>query len=296
MPPHATYPLLMILIPDDAVGQRLDNFLLSRRRDIPKTRWYRAIRKGEVRIHGKRKSPDYRLQQGDVCRVPPWSIQEQVELILPDWPLSDWCIYEDADYLIFDKPSGIPAHAGGGKPYGLSEVVAHQYPGAKPVHRLDRGTSGCMAFAKHREGLNTMVKAFGQCEVKKVYWLLVLGDWSGGVVNEPLALIEGASPDGPKMQVHEGGVHAHTSFRRLAYQEGISLLEAQIQTGRTHQIRVHAASRGYPLLGDRRYGGAEWPGRRLALHARSLTFTPKLKSGLSHIQAALPERFGEWFC
>ncbi len=269
-------------------GQRLDNFLLRELKGAPKSLIYRILRTGEVRLNGGRVQPDRRLQTGDVLRIPPVRLGERDERPFRPPPglaerLRAAVLYEDRDLLVLDKPAGLAVHKGSGLDYGVIELLRALRP-AEPflelAHRLDRDTSGCLALAKTPTALRSIQDAFRAGGVEKRYLALVRGYWNHGPreVNQPLRrnLLRG----GERMvEVMDDGKPAQTQFRPVSLHPSASLLEAGIATGRTHQIRVHAAYVGHPLAGDDKYGDAgfnrmmaeQYGLRRLFLHAHSLS-------------------------
>lgn len=276
-----------IKINSELAGQRVDNYLLRLLKNVPKSRIYKMLRKGEVRINKKRIDQLYRLQQGDEIRIPPyWSDvtpkpatpkQQLIEL------LTERIIYEDNALLVINKPSGIAAHGGSGINFGAIEIMRFARPDLKNlelVHRLDRDTSGCMVFAKKRSMLRTLHALIREGKVKKRYLVLVKGKWEGGekLVDVPLQKNQLLSGE-RVVKVNQEGKPSLTLFRPLQTSAQASLLEVELYTGRTHQIRVHAASIGYPVAGDEKYGDKEFNNamkahglKRLFLHAAKIEF------------------------
>ncbi len=271
----------------DYAGQRLDNFLLRELKGAPKSLIYRIVRKGEVRLNGGRVQPDRRLQTGDVLRIPPVRRAEREEQPFRPSPglaeqLRAAVLYEDREILILNKPTGLAVHKGSGVDYGVIEALRALRPEEtflELAHRLDRETSGCLALAKTAAALRLIQDAFRAGQVEKRYLALVRGYWNHGPreVNVPLRrnLLRG----GERMvEVMDDGKPAVTRFSPVSLFKLASLLEVRIATGRTHQIRVHAAHVDHPLAGDDKYGDAEFNQmmakqshlRRLFLHAHSL--------------------------
>lgn len=268
-------------------GQRLDNFLLRELKGAPKSLIYRILRKGEVRLNGGRVQPDRRLQAGDVVRIPPVRLGESDDQPLRLPPgladrLREAVLYEDRDLLVLDKPAGMAVHAGSGVDYGIIEALRAMRPDEpflELAHRLDRETSGCLALARTPTALKQIQEAFRAGQVEKRYLALVCGYWNHGPreVNQPLR--RNVLRSGERMvEVLDDGKPARTRFAPVSLFKPASLLEARIETGRTHQIRVHAAHVGHPLAGDDKYGAADFNRlmveqyglRRLFLHAHSL--------------------------
>jgi len=268
-------------------GQRLDNFLLRELKGAPKSLIYRILRTGEVRLNGGRVRPDRRLQAGDVLRIPPVRLGERDERLLRVPPrlakrLRAAVLYEDREVLVLDKPAGLAVHKGSGLDYGAIELLRAMRPEdsfLELAHRLDRETSGCLVLARTPAALRLIQDAFQAGRVEKHYLALVRGYWNQGPreVNQPLR--RNVPRGGERMvEVLDDGKPALTRFRPVSLHKPASLLEASIATGRTHQIRVHAAHVGYPLAGDDKYGDAafnrlmaeQYGLRRLFLHAHSL--------------------------
>ena len=269
-------------------GQRLDNFLLRELKGAPKSLIYRILRKGEVRLNGGRVQPYRRLQTGDMLRIPPVRLAEPGERPLRLPPglaerLRDAILYEDRDLLVLDKPAGLAVHKGSGLEYGIIELLRAMRPDEpflELAHRLDRDTSGCLALARTPAALRLIQEAFRAGQVEKRYLALVCGYWNHGPreVNQPLR--RNVLRGGERMvEVLEDGKPARTRFQPVSLFKPASLLEARLDTGRTHQIRVHAAHVGHPLAGDDKYGDADFNRlmveqyglRRLFLHAHSLS-------------------------
>jgi 23S rRNA pseudouridine955/2504/2580 synthase len=273
-------------IGDEQAGQRIDNFLLRVLKGVPKSRVYRLLRKGEVRVNKGRIGPDYRLARGDRVRVPPVRVAGSATTAPAGGALArlaNSIIYEDERLLILDKPSGMAVHGGSGVDYGVIEGLRALRPDApflELVHRLDRDTSGCLMVAKKRSELRNLHDLLRHGGVRKRYLLLAAGNWSNGPWSIDAPLKKNQLSGGERMvQVDDEGKAALTRFRCLDTFPGASLVEADLATGRTHQIRVHAAWAGHPLAGDDKYGDADFNRRlrtlglkRLFLHAHYLAF------------------------
>lgn len=278
----------LVAVEADYVGQRIDNFLMRELKGVPKSRIYNLLRRGEVRVNKSRAKPDYKLQTGDVVRVPPVRVAVREESAVPlglDAGLRSAILYEDAGLLVINKPSGLAVHGGSGISLGLIEALRQMYPEQRHlelVHRLDRDTSGCVMVAKKRsvlKQLHELLKA--RKGVDKRYLALVGGKWPARKqqVNAPLQ--KNVLSSGERMvRVELEGKKSVTEYTLLRRVAGASLIEARPVTGRTHQIRVHCQYAGYPILGDGKYGddGADANFRklglkRLFLHAHSLAFT-----------------------
>ncbi len=271
-------------ITSEDAGQRVDNFLLNFLKTIPRSRIYRLVRKGEVRVNKKRIKPDYKLQAGDVLRVPP--VSQNPEQAIPQVhtkqldKLAERIIYEDEGLIILNKPSGIAVHGGSGVQYGVIEALRQLYPkhSLELVHRLDRDTSGCLLIAKKKSVLRELHEALREHEISKTYTILVKGHWPKRLqqVNQPLQKNQLRS--GERMvRVDEEGKDALTYFQVKKCFHDASMVEARIVTGRTHQIRVHAAYSDHPIAGDEKYGDKTFNQkmkqhglRRIFLHAHEL--------------------------
>ncbi|WP_423062288.1 23S rRNA pseudouridine(955/2504/2580) synthase RluC [Candidiatus Paracoxiella cheracis] len=277
----------LVTIDEEVVGQRLDNFLIRHLKGVPKARIYRALRKGEVRVNKGRVKQDYRLQQGDQVRIPPLRVSEPTQAPKPHAGMASMLeqriLYEDASLLIMAKPAGMPVHGGSGISMGLIEALRAIRPKQKLlelVHRLDRDTSGCLLIAKKRALLVALHELLTHRKVVKQYLALVKGHWPDDVkeVNEPLR--KNILRSGERIvTVTDEGKPAATKFRVLKKYKNATLVEAKPLTGRTHQIRVHAAVMGHPIAGDEKYGDAEFNKRmrhlglkRLFLHAAGIRF------------------------
>lgn len=274
-------------ISPEQAGQRIDNFLLRVLKGVPKSRVYRLLRKGEVRVNKGRIRPEYRLREGDTVRIPPVRVGDYAT-VRPSGTaverLAGAVIYEDERLLVLDKPTGMAVHGGSGLDYGVIEALRAlrpQAPYLELVHRLDRDTSGCLMVAKKRSELRTLHELLRSGAVRKRYLLLAKGDWRQGPWKVDAPLKKNQLSGGERIvRVDPGGKPAVTRFRHLeTFACGASLMEADLETGRTHQIRVHAAHGGHPLAADDRYGDPgfnrrmrEFGLRRLFLHAHYLAF------------------------
>ena len=268
-------------------GQRIDNFLLRTLKGVPKSKVYNILRKGEVRVNRGRIKPDYRLQTGDTVRIPPvrvsaTTIAKPPQSILQQ--LADSVLYESDDVLIIDKPAGLAVHKGSGLDFGVIEALRVLRPDApflELVHRLDRETSGCLLLAKTPTALRQLNQVLKNGEVDKRYLTLVRGQWDYGEHQVNVPLRKNAVRGGERVViVSEDGKSALSHFKPISLTGQTSLLEVTIATGRTHQIRVHAAYAGHPVAGDDKYGDAEFNQilsrvglDRLFLHAHSLVLS-----------------------
>jgi len=266
---------------EDAAGQRIDNFLLRELRDVPKSRVYRMLRTGEVRVNGGRKGPTYRLQAGDRVRLPPHQSGGRVdEAFIGDRVLEALgraIVYEDAELIAVNKPAGIAVHGGSGVSFGVIEALRRLRGDALELaHRLDRDTSGCLLLAKRRSALRRLHAVIREGRMDKEYRLIVAGAWPETLqsAREPLKRYVTASGE-RRVRVAADGKPSRTDFQVIARAgERATQLRAELITGRTHQIRVHCQHAGHPLVGDDKYGtdatlalaGAHGI-RRLCLHA-----------------------------
>lgn len=302
-------PVQMIEIEDDFIGQRIDNFLIARLRGVPKSVIYRVLRKGEVRVNKKRIKPEYKLEQGDVVRVPPLTVASEPDAVSVKLSLvkdlEQHILYEDKDLIVLNKPSGMAVHGGSGLQFGVIEALRALRPDAKHlelVHRLDRDTSGCLLIAKKRSVLTHLHEQLRNKTVEKKYWALVAGDWDNKVrkVTEPLRKNTLQSGERVVKVDAAEGKPSETRFRILQrYQEG-TLVEAFPVTGRTHQIRVHTACKGHPIACDDKYGDNQFSQQmqkiglnRLFLHAFSLSFIHPISETTMRFEAPLDPKLSQ---
>jgi len=328
--PSGSPQVQRVEVDEESAGQRLDNFLLRQLKGVPKTHVYRIIRSGEVRVNKGRAAADTRLEAGDLVRVPPVRLSEraaekaeamatQAGLVAKGAPAREFpVVYEDEAVLAVDKPAGVAVHGGSGVSFGVIEQLRMARPEAKfleLVHRLDRETSGILLVAKKRSALKSLQDQFRERETGKTYLALVAGQWplNRKVLDKPLhkyllddgerrvKVVARDDPEGMKsvtlvkVQSRSGGPVAPAAG-------GYSLLEVTIKTGRTHQIRVHLASEGLPIVGDDKYGDFELNKalqktaagegrvslRRMFLHAWRLQFNHPVSGERIELQAALP--------
>ena len=280
-----------VTVTSDEHGQRLDNFLASRLKGVPKSAIYRLVRKGEVRVNKGRSKPDRRLADGDVVRLPPVRTASSTEPPKPSARLTttlEHAILFDADGLVVvNKPSGLAVHGGSGVNLGLVEALRQlpEYKGfLELIHRLDKDTSGCVMLARKRAVLQEVQdKLRARDGVQKTYIALVQGAWPNHLSEVNVPLLRMVMPNNERIvKVHKEGKPSITQFRVLARCEHLTLVEAHPVTGRTHQIRVHAKHVGCPLVGDDKYGDTPLNSKlsamgsaRLFLHAYQLKLTLK---------------------
>ncbi len=300
-------------VDEGGAGQRIDNFLVSRLKGVPKSHVYRILRSGEVRVNSGRVAASHRLQLGDRVRVPPIRVAEREAGPAPAPAMELPVLFEDDHVLAVDKPAGLAVHGGSGVAHGAIERLRSARPEAKfleLVHRLDRETSGVLLLAKKRSALVALQDALRERGMDKRYLAAVAGRVRDELRRVKVALRKFATAEGDRrVAVDEReGRAAETVFRRLARNDEFSLLEAELLTGRTHQIRVHLAHIGNPILGDAKYGDFALNKalrkrglKRMFLHAARLAFTHPATGERVVVRSPLPaeleafrrEQFGE---
>ncbi len=311
-----------LTVDEESAGQRLDNFLIRVLKGVPKTHIYRIIRSGEVRRNKGRVSADDRVNPGDVLRIPPIRLSERAEeKAAQPAPAREFpVVFEDEAFLAIHKPAGVAVHGGSGVSFGVIEQMRQARPQARLlelVHRLDRETSGLLLIAKKKSALKALQDQFRERETGKTYLALVKGVWPPRlkVLDQPLhkyLLPDGErrvrvtgkdDPDGMKSVSLVKVVQAVPAPGGLdaAYAQGFSLLEVTIKTGRTHQIRVHLASAGHPIVGDDKYGDFELNRqlarlgfKRMFLHAWRLKLSHPVSGQALELQTELPEELQKW--
>ncbi|MBC7490108.1 MAG: RluA family pseudouridine synthase [Glaciimonas sp.] len=298
----------LINISEEEAGQRIDNFLLRICKGVPKSHIYRVLRCGEVRINKGRIDHMYRLIEGDILRVPPIRMAEKTEKTAPGAEFK--ILLEDSYVLVIDKPAGVAVHGGSGVSYGVIEQLRASRPAAKfleLVHRLDRDTSGILLLAKKRSALTNLHEQMREGDTDKRYQVLVHGNWKNARQNVKLPLHKYMAANGERrVKVQEDGQASHTVFSLIRRYGDFALLEAELKTGRTHQIRVHLASCGFAILGDDKYGdfslnrtlqkaeGDRIAFKRMFLHAYQITFSHPENGKAVTLKSSLPiecERF-----
>ena len=305
-PPSAT-GVSFVRIGADRDGQRLDNFLFVHLKGVPKSRVYRIIRDGQVRVNKKRAKQTTRLQEGDEVRIPPIRTSGE-DAVAPAVGqelaerLSRSLVYEDRWLLVYNKPAGLAVHGGSGISLGLIETLRALRPeekGLELVHRLDRDTSGLIMVARHRPFLRKLQQMMKDGKVEKRYWLLCKG-FRGQARTMEAPLLKTSHGNERVVRVSREGKPSLTDFRLVERLNGYQLLEATLGTGRTHQIRVHAQYGGFPLLGDDKYGNptvnqdvARLGITRLCLHARNLVLRHPETGNRLDLVAPLDEPFEE---
>lgn len=291
----------LLTIKMDEAGQRIDNFLFNKLKGLPKSHVYRIIRKGEVRVNSKRVSAFYKLLEGDKLRIPPVFLAAQGEAVPPSQAtlelLKSRILYEDEKLLIINKPCGMSVHIGSTVRVGIIEALRYLYPNLPQlelVHRLDAETSGCLILAKKRSVLREMHGLLREGKVRKTYWTLTAGHWQKNELRVELSLHKDYKEGGKHVvRVQKDGKTALTIFKPLKLFKKASLMAVSLLTGRTHQIRVHAAAMNHPIAGDDRYGSTEFNQlarhlglKRMFLHAQCIDFT--LPSTGQHIKVIAP--------
>ena len=292
-------PARILTAEDEDAGQRIDNFLTRHLKGVPRSRIYQMLRRGEVRINGGRAKPTTRLTAGDGVRIPP------VHLATPDRPASGSVrlaatleaavLYEDDGLLILNKPAGIAVHGGSGVASAVVETMREHRsaPGFELVHRLDRDTSGCLALAKRRAALRQAQELLREREATKRYVAVVHGIWQRGTISIDLPLSRSQRGNERVVRVSADGVAATTIVEKVIRGDGWTALGLRLVTGRTHQIRVHLAYLGHPILGDDKYGAADHDAERWAAGWTHRLYLHAFGLQLGHIsvQAPLPDAF-----
>ena len=296
-----------VTVDEEAAGQRIDNFLLRMLKGVPKSHIYRIVRSGEVRLNKGRVEPDARVAAGDVLRIPPIrlaSTRQSPRRAAVARPFKPPILFEDDWLIIIDKPAGLAVHGGSGVALGLIEQLRASRPQARfleLVHRLDRGTSGVLLVAKKRAALVSLHAQLRAGDVDKRYLVLVRGPWRDAkrVVDVPLQKFVTRGGE-RRVRTESTGRASVTIFRRErtwpAHDPPLALVEAELETGRTHQIRVHLAHAGHALAGDDKYGDFAWNRalareglKRMFLHARGMTFKHPASGERMKVESPLPE-------
>src|ERR1700733_6537418 len=302
--PGPKSPLTLRTVTADEAGQRVDNFLMRHFKTVPRSRVYRLLRKGEVRVNRKRVDAEYRIREGDEGRLPPGRIESGGELPQPSSSLLDLMeravIFQDKHLLVIDKPAGVAVHGGSGLSFGIIEALRASRPREtlELVHRLDRDTSGCLLVARDRSTLTALHALIRNGGMHKTYMALVAGSWQLGTkrIDAPLAT-DNRQHGERHVRVAEAGKDSVSVFKPVQFFGSLAtLMEVDIPTGRTHQIRVHASCAGHPLLGDDKYGdrvrNADLKShglKRTFLHAQSVAFDWPGSGVPFHVSAPLPK-------
>lgn len=286
-------------IDPDLEGQRIDNYLRTLLKGVPKSLIYRIVRKGEIRVNKKRVKPEYKLQANDQLRIPPIRIAEpnaapstKLDKVAS---LESHILYEDELFIILNKPSGMAVHGGSGLSFGVIEALRALRPSERfleLVHRLDRDTSGCLVIAKKRSALKNLHEQLRDRKIDKRYQALVAGHWPPDRYKVKAPLLKNTLKSGERLvSVNEEGKPSETRFRILQQFTQATLVEASPITGRTHQIRVHCLHAGHPIACDDKYGDSEFDHdmqgkglKRLFLHAYSIAFMhPKTQERVNFV-------------
>lgn len=289
-------------VAEDGEDQRIDNYLVKHLKGVPKSLIYRILRTGEVRVNSRRVGPEYRLQMGDELRLPPLRVSEAEPLPRGKGAPPDlWrhTLFEDDALVVLDKPAGVAVHGGSGISSGVVEALRRQRPQLRfleLVHRLDKETSGILLLAKKRSALTRLQQQLREGGVDKRYLALVRGRWRNRRQQVELPLYKYRTAAGERrVSVDDEGRHARTVFTLIERWPGFSLLEAELITGRTHQIRVHLAHMDFPIAGDDKYGDFAWNRelaarglKRMFLHAARIGFIHPVSQEPVAFQAPLP--------
>jgi 23S rRNA pseudouridine955/2504/2580 synthase len=288
----------LIEVGDEAAGQRIDNFLVKIAKGVPKSHIYRILRSGEVRVNKGRVGAEYRLRDGDTVRVPPIRVAAPSAGVSAP-PRDFTIVFEDDALIVIDKPAGVAVHGGSGVSFGVIEQLRRARPEARFLelaHRLDRETSGLLIVAKKRSALTRLHDLFRDGGINKRYLALVKGQWRNVLQHVRLPLQKYLTAEGERrVSVAADGKEAHSIVRLLACWENFSLVEVELKTGRTHQIRVHLTHLGFPLAGDDKYGDfalnktLQKAGlKRMFLHAAKLRLPHPLTGAEIELEAPLP--------
>lgn len=290
----------MLKVTDNSNGQRLDNYLIKNFKGVPKSLWYRLLRKGAIYVNERRqKKPDYRVQTDDQIRVPDIQVAESTPTQVPLKVAADFKNYithEDNDCLLINKPAGMAVHGGSNLRFGIIDILRQhsQHSYLELVHRLDKDTSGCLLIAKQRSFLVELHNMLREHRVQKRYLAVVAGRFPRKITTITAPLLEVTLGNERMVVESVKGKAATTKVQVLAAQEHASLLALQPISGRKHQLRVHLQSVGYPIIGDKKYGSkfstAKLTHKTLFLHCESLKFNLK---GARMYQCALPESFAQ---
>jgi len=295
-----TQKVQLVRVLEPQVGQRLDNFLIRQLKGVPRSRIYRLIRRGEVRVNKKRCKPERKLELGDQVRIPPYSGSSSPAPAKPSPALQtfllDSILVENEQLLVINKPTGLAVHGGSGIQLGLIEALRQSKPEwaqLELAHRLDRETSGCLIIAKNTLFLKHIQREFKARTVKKNYLALVYGSWPETLVEIDAALEKSEIAAGERIvRVSDSGKPALTRFAVVERYRGATLVEAMPETGRTHQIRVHCQHAGHAIIGDSKYTGKmpkkePCKARSLCLHAWKIEFSVPNSETLLKVQAPL---------
>jgi 23S rRNA pseudouridine955/2504/2580 synthase len=293
----------LVTVTADEAGQRIDNFLARYLKGVPPSHVYRILRRGEVRVNSGRIRAQYKVKAGDKVRIPPVRVTPENVKTTPAKGLlaiEERILFENPHFLVIDKPAGVAVHGGSGISHGIIEalrVVRPDAPYLELVHRLDRDTSGCLIIAKRRSALRALHEQLRAATMTKRYLALVRGPWQGASRSVEAALRKNLLQGGERVvRVDEAGKEALTRFHPVSTHGSACLVDVELKTGRTHQIRVHAAHIGHPLAGDVKYGDPDFNRRmkqfglrRLFLHAHRIEFTDPASERVVSVTAPLCE-------
>ena len=280
------HPVSTYKVSSEFEGVRLDNCLISKLKGLPRAKIYSIIRKGEVRVNKSRCKPSYRLKVEDIIRIPPYSSKQKVNKKsseLNKEKVERSILRKEKDFLIVNKPVGLACHGGSGISLGLIETIRQidkKYINAQLVHRIDKDTSGCLVIALKKSILREFHKEIRNKHVDKIYTAVVKGKWPEDLQKIKLFIKKETLKSGKRIvRANEKGKVSETEFELISSGNSNSLIRAKIITGRTHQIRVHASHKGYPIVGDIKYGDALYNKqlqskglKRMLLHAESINF------------------------
>lgn len=293
----------LVRVEKSHIGQRLDNFLIRQLKGVPRTRIYRLIRRGEVRVNKKRCKPDRKLDLGDEVRIPPYTSNYSQQTAKPSPALQEFLLdsilFESDDLLVMNKPAGMAVHGGTSVALGLIEALRQcklEWAELELAHRIDRGTTGCLVVAKNSICLKHIQNQFKAKTVKKSYLALVHGSWpdSCDVVDAPLQK-DSLGENERIVRVVADGKPSLTRFAVKQRFDGATLIEAMPETGRTHQIRVHCQHSGHGIVGDEKYtslakNSALAKAKNLCLHAWKIEFQQQNGAAPISVEAPLPNQ------
>jgi 23S rRNA pseudouridine955/2504/2580 synthase len=293
----------LVNVTADEAGQRIDNFLARYLKGVPKSHIYRIIRRGEVRVNSGRIRAQYKVCAGDNVRIPPVRVAGPgvaAGMTGPIRSLAPYILFENERCLVINKPAGMAVHGGSGLSHGVIEALRAERPADSYLelgHRLDRDTSGCLLIAKRRSLLRSFHEQLREGRVRKLYLALVAGRWSGGRHTVDVPLRKNQLAGGERMvRVDPDGKEAVSVFTPQSRYRDATLVEVELKTGRTHQIRVHGAHSGHPLAGDEKYGSREFNRamrdlglRRMFLHAHMLEFLDPANDEVINVSAPLDD-------
>ncbi len=298
------HPVSTYKVSSEYEGVRLDNCLISKLKGLPRAKIYSIIRKGEVRVNKSRCKPSYRLKTEDIIRIPPYTTKPKLNkksTELNKDRIERSILREEKDFIIVNKPVGLACHGGSGISLGLIEnirLLDKRYSGAQLVHRIDKDTSGCLVIALKKSILREFHQEIRNKHVDKIYTAVVKGKWPEDLQKITLTIKKETLKSGKRVvKTNEKGKVSETEFKLLSSGQSNSLIRAKIITGRTHQIRVHSSYKGYPILGDLKYGDALYNKelqskglKRMLLHAESINF----KNLAIEQTAPVPEVFSKY--